>query len=166
MRVLYIALSIFLGLSLITEDASGQFVRSQDETMAGLEGVAVNVQVPSEWPQNVRQEIYSTSTLELRKSGLTVIEDSSEWDARNHGILNIGFTVKSGTGIGGTGDDFIWMKMDLEQLSRIVRNGNRHYLITWYHQNRMKNSANQEYPGMLKEGISQFLNDYFRANGR
>ena len=166
MRALHVAFSVFLGLFILAQDASGQFVRSQNETMAGLEGVAVNVQVPSDWPQNVRQDIYSSSTLELRKSGLTVIEDSSAWDARKHGVLNIGFNVRSGTGIGGTGNDFIWLKMDLEQLSQIVRNGDEHYLITWYHQNRMENSANQEYPGMLKKGISQFLNDYFRANGR
>ncbi len=157
--------TILFGLLLCVPEASGQFVRSQDQTMAGLEGVAVNIQAPSNWPQEVKREMYSNAALELRKSGLTVIEDSSQWNKKTHGILNIGFNERGGGGV--TGGSFIWLRMDLEQLSRIVRNGDSHYLVTWYYQDRMEDTAaNRESTQMLKKGISQFLNDYFRANGR
>jgi len=58
-------------------NARAQFAYEQYETPQGMESVYINFQNPEDWSQQVTDNLYNGTTLELRKAGLRVIEDTT-----------------------------------------------------------------------------------------
>jgi hypothetical protein len=101
-------------------------------------------------------------SLELRKAGLRVVQNSNELDLSKDGLLNISF-VKVERAL----STDLTLRIDVEQHATLVRTGSVLQMVTWFYEDDRRNIiVDQVMQPMLQQGVDRLLNAWLSANGR
>jgi hypothetical protein len=132
-----------------------QYAADQPKSLAGVESVFVV------FGSGVsgNSDLFNSVTLELRKTGLRIVSDSSDV------ILNVSSTANANA----LSID-VRTRLDIEQVVLVPRTQERLQLVTWYYENEERisnvNWSQEALKRKVMTGVNQFLNDFLAANGR
>lgn len=159
MRAIVLASAIAL---LSAAPLTGQYVATQDSSLRGLARTVVRFRLADDVINpTLKVQLAEYLTLELRKAGLKLVDDSEEIDEKD-GILDLQLGKMDR---GRTCDRYL--RVSLQQLADLKRTGQKLWMTTWYHETGQHNVvADSVADDVLKDGVNRFLNRWLAMNGR
>jgi len=130
-----------------------QYGPVQDSTLTGLRRVALNFNASTLKEGNLLREEFA---LEMRKAGIRVaqigVPDSVD------GTMN----VLLGRRPGGSCE----VRLDIEQLARLMRTGKTHRMVTWFYWDTSTGCGDGWFKEASKRAVDAFLTKWLDMNGR
>ena len=155
-------LRVFAAISMLCLFSTAAFGDSTSVgSLKGLDRIYVQINADS-FPQELRDKLGSIVNLELRKSGLHVVNNKDELDKKKDGIVVISFTQTTRA----LSQD-VTVEWDVIQAAMLQRTGETLPMLTWRHDETKTNVlARDVAESILHKSMDAFLNDWLSANGR
>lgn len=152
-----------------TTELHAQYAADQARSLTGLRQVCTNFGAATSNIDAARfARVVENATLELRKSGLRILDCPPEGMGQqrnlgNDGLLNLTVEAQDAS----LSSDGIRVRMDVEQNVTVQRTGERLRLVTWYHEAEARPTTWESViDDFALEQVNRFLSDWLAANGR
>lgn len=159
-----LALQLLIACAVFVAPVTGhaQYAASQDSTLVGIKKVYLNfTDANGGLGEAAAEELSGSVALELRKAGIRVAKDRSELSA-DDATLNVSVITVTRTLV-----TDVHVRMDVEQLTQLVRTRKSYPMVTWfYEQDKLNGMPKSDGPRLVKAGLDDFLSKWLDMNGR